>query len=374
MAQQHAVYFGTYTGTASKGIYRSTLDGESGHLSAPQLVAEAENPSFLALSPNGRFLYAALEAGGGAVGAWAVGGNAGSGDGSGDGDGDSGNADSGDGEMTALNQQPSGGSGACHVSVDATGRNVLVANYGSGSVACFPLRDDGSLGERSALLQHTGSGPNAQRQEKPHAHSIYADPAGVFVYACDLGTDEVKIYRFDVAAGTLTPNDPPAGRVPPGAGPRHFALHPRGFAYANNEMGLSVTAFRRDAASGALSEIQTVPTLPQNSSHDGASTAEMFMHPAGRWLYVSNRGHDTIVVYEIGGDGKLTLLEHVPTPAEPRGFHISADGRWLVVGGQKDDTVAVFRIDAITGKLRATGQTVKVAAPVCVLFAASGTP
>ncbi len=353
MAQQHTVYFGTYTGTGSKGIYRSALDGDSGHLSAPQLVAEAENPSFLALSPNGRFLYAALEAGGGAVGAWAI---------------------SGHGDLTALNQQPSGGAGACHVSVDATGKNVLVANYGSGSIACFPLRDDGLLGERSALIQHTGSGPNAQRQEKPHAHSIYADPANAFVYACDLGTDEVKIYRFDAAAGTLTPNDPPAGRVPPGAGPRHFALHPRGFAYANNEMGLSVTAFAHDAASGALTEIQTVPTLPEGSTQDGASTAEMFIHPTGRWLYVSNRGHDTIAVYEIGGDGKLTPVEHAPTPREPRGFHISPDGRWLVVGGQKDDTVAVFRMDATTGKLRATGQTVEVAAPVCVLFAASGTP
>jgi 6-phosphogluconolactonase len=166
MAQHHTVYFGTYTGAQSKGIYRSTLDGASGHLSTPELVAETKNPSFLALSPDGRYLYAALEAGGGAVGAWAIG---------------------ADGKLTALNQQSSGGDGACHVWVDATGKNVLVANYGGGSIASFPVRADGSLGERSAFMQHTGSGPNARRQEKPHAHSVYTDPTNTFVYACDLG-------------------------------------------------------------------------------------------------------------------------------------------------------------------------------------------
>lgn len=348
MAEQHTVYFGTYTGPQSKGIYRSTLDDETGQLSAPQLVAAAQNPSFLALSPDGRYLYAALEAGGGAVGAWAIG---------------------ADGELTALNQQPSGGDGACHVWVDASGKNVLVANYGGGSIACFRVQGDGSLGECSAFVQHAGSGPNPQRQEKPHAHSIYTDPANRFVYACDLGTDEVKIYRFDAANGTLLPNDPPAGKVPPGAGPRHFAIHPSGFAYANNEMGLSVTAFKRDAASGALTAMQTVPTLPQGAATEGASTAEMFVHPTGRWLYVSNRGHDTITVYTIGADGKLTPIEHAATLAVPRGFGISADGRWLVVGGQQDNKVAVLRIDPATGKLSATGQTAEVGAPVCVLFA-----
>jgi 6-phosphogluconolactonase len=348
MAQHHTVYFGTYTGAQSKGIYRSTLDGASGHLSTPELVAETKNPSFLALSPDGRYLYAALEAGGGAVGAWAIG---------------------ADGKLTALNQQSSGGDGACHVWVDATGKNVLVANYGGGSIASFPVRADGSLGERSAFMQHTGSGPNARRQEKPHAHSVYTDPTNTFVYACDLGTDEVKIYRFDAAAGTLTPNDPPSAKVPPGGGPRHLAFHPGGFVFVNNEMEMSVTAFKRDSASGALTEIHTVPTLPEGTSKDGLSTAEIFTHPSGKWLYVSNRGHDTIVVYSIGADGKLTLVEHVPTPKEPRGFALSPDGQWLVVGGQKNNTVAVLKVDATTGKLKATDQTVEVGAPVSVLFA-----
>jgi 6-phosphogluconolactonase len=347
MTKQHTVYFGTYTGPQSKGIYRSILDGETGRLSVPELVAEASSPSFLALSPDGCCLYAALEADGGAVGAWKIG---------------------DDDRFTALNQRPSG-DGACHVQVDAAGKNVLAANYGDGSIACFPLRDDGSLKERSALARHTGNGPNPQRQDKPHAHSVYTDPTDTFVYACDLGTDEVKIYRFDAATGTLTPNDPPAARVPPGAGPRHFALHPGGFAYANNEMGSSVTVFGRDAATGALTAIETVPTLPKGADREGNLTAEMFIHPTGNWLYVSNRGHDTIAVYAIGADGTLTVLEYCPTPREPRGFGISPDGQWLVVGGQKDDTVAALRIDPATGKLKATGQTVEVGAPVCVLFA-----
>jgi 6-phosphogluconolactonase len=348
MAQQHTVYFGTYTWGQSKGIYRSTLDAASGHLSTPELVAETKNPSFLALSPNGRFLYASLEAGGGTVGSWAIG---------------------ADGKLTALNQQSSGGDGACHVWVDATGKNVLVANYGGGSIASLPVREDGSLGERSAFVQHTGSGPNPKRQEKPHAHAVYTDPSNKFVYSCDLGTDEVKIYRFDASAGTLTPADPPSAKVPPGGGPRHLAFVGDGLVYVNNEMTMSVTAFKRDAATGALTEIHTVPTLPEGTSTEGFSTAEIFAHPTGKWLYVSNRGHDTIVVYSISADGKLTLVEYVATPKEPRGFALSPDGKWLIVGGQKDNTVAVLQIDAATGKLKATGQTVGVDTPVSVLFA-----
>lgn len=345
MARQFSVYFGTYTGPQSRGIYRSFLDRDTGELTAPVCVAEAKNPSFLALHPNGQFLYAALD---GAVGAWAIGEGA---------------------TLTELNQRPSGGSDTCHVSVDAAGKNVLIASYGSGTIAAFPLQSDGSLGECSSLMQHTGSGPNPHRQEKAHAHSVYADPSNRFVYACDLGTDEVKIYRLDAQSGVLQPNDPPAASVPPGAGPRHFALHPHGFAYANNEMGLSVTAFERNAETGALNPIQTVPTLPEGTSTHGASTAEMFIHPSGRWLYVSNRGANTITAYTIGSDGKLSWLERANTPNEPRGFGISPDGEWLIVGGQNDNTVRVFRVNVTTGKLTALPQTVEVGTPICVLFA-----
>ncbi len=346
MAQQ-TIYLGTYTGPQSQGIYRSALDEATGQLSAPELVAQAKNPSFLALSPDGRALYAALEADG-TVGAWAI---------------------AKDGKLSALNQQPSGGDGACHVWVDATGKNVLVANYNSGSIACFRVRQDGSVGERNAFVQFTGSGPDANRQQGPHAHSVYTNASNTLVYSCDLGTDQVHIFRFDSAQGTLLPNDPPSGKVPPGSGPRHLVLGRRGFAYANNEMGLSVTAFKIDPATGALTEIQTIPTVPQDAPRAGVSTAEIFAHPSGKWLYVSNRGRDTITVYAITQDGKLSLVEETPTPQEPRGFAISADGKWLVVGGQKDNRVQAFRIDAATGKLKASGQPVEVGSPVCVLFA-----
>lgn len=348
-AAELTFYIGTYTGPKSKGIYRGTLDSESGKLGALEAVAEAKNPSFLALRPDGKTLYACIEAGGGAVGAWSIG---------------------ADGKLTPLNEQSSKGGGACHVWVDATGRNVLVANYGGGSVACLPVKDDGSLAEASAFVQHEGSGPNAARQKGPHAHSIYTDAANSRVYACDLGTDDVFIYKFDAAKGTLEPNDPKSGRVPAGGGPRHFAFHPKGgFAYVNNELTLTVTAFKHDAATGALTEIQTVPTIPEGDSRQGVSTAEIFCHPTGKWLYVSNRGHDTIAVFAIGADGKLTLVEHEKVPAVPRGFGISPDGKWLICGGQKADQIAVFKIDAESGKLEANGQTAEVGAPVCVVFA-----
>jgi 6-phosphogluconolactonase len=348
MTQQLKVYFGTYNSELSKGIYRSNLDAQSGELSAPELVAEAPNPSFLAISPNGQFLYAALEDNGGAVGAWRI---------------------NDDETLTPLNRQSSQGSGCCHVWVDAIGKNVLVANYSSGSIACFPVQRDGSLGACSSFVQHTGSGPDARRQEAPHAHAIYTDPANKFVYACDLGTDEVLIYRFDAESGTLTANDPPAGKVPPGGGPRHFAMHPGGFAYTNNEMSLSVTAFKRETETGALTEIQTIPTLEDGTPTEGASTAEMFIHPNGKCLYVSNRGPDTITTYAIAADGTLSTVNYTPTPKEPRGFGLSADGQWLVVAGQNDDSAAVYAVDAATGMLQANGSTVQVGKPVCVLFA-----
>lgn len=321
---------------------------QTGHLGEPELVAEAPHPSFLAISPDGRFLYAAIEDNGGAVGAWAIG---------------------DDQQLTALNRQSSGGAGACHVWVDATGKNVLVANYSSGSVACFQTGDDGSLETSSSFVQHSGTGPDEPRQEGPHPHAIYTDPANKFAYVCDLGTDEVNIYRFDAENGTLSTNEPPAGKVPPGGEPRHFAMHPAGYAYANNEMTLSVTVFKRDANTGALTEIETVATLPPNTPLEGTSTSKMFIHPNGKWLYVSNRGRDSITVFDIAAEGTLTLVERASTPKEPRGFAISPDGNWLVVAGQNDDSVTSLAIDAETGKLSGTGQKVQVGKPVCVLFA-----
>jgi len=342
------VYFGTAVSEPGKGIYRSNFDTQTGQLSEPEFVAEARTPSFLAMAPNGRTLYACIDDNGGAAGAWSIG---------------------DDEALTPLNRQSSQGTGACHVWVDGEGRNVLVANYSSGSVACFPVQADGSLGACSSFVQHTGSGPDTSRQEAPHAHAIYTDPANKFAYACDLGTDEVVIYRFDAETGTLTPNDPSAGICPPGGGPRHFAMHPAGYAYANNELTLSVTAFIRDDQSGSLTEIQTISTVPEGTPFERNSTSEMYIHPNGKWLYVSNRGVDTIAVFTIAADGMLSTVERTASPKEPRGFAISPDGKWLLAAGQNDHTVVVYAIDGETGGLKRTDNIVSVEKPVDVLFA-----
>lgn len=351
LAADATFYLGTYTKSGlSKGIYLGKLDTETGKLGAVELAGEAKSPSFVALSPDQKFLYASIEDGGGAVGAFAVG---------------------PDGKLKTLNSQPSGGAGACHVWVDATGKNVLTANYGGGSIAVFQTKADGSLGERTSFVQFEGSGPNEARQKGPHGHSIYTDAANQFVYSCDLGTDNVWVFKFDAAKGTLTPANPPSGKVPPGAGPRHLALHPTGkFAYANNELDLSVTAFSRDPATGALNALHTLPTVPEGTERKGVSTAEIFTHPTGKWLYVSNRGHDTIAVYAIGADGKLTWIENAPAQVKvPRGFAIDPAGKWLITAGQNDNRIAVLKIDPPTGKLSATDQSAEVGSPVCVLFA-----
>jgi 6-phosphogluconolactonase len=343
-------YLGTYTrGDKSKGIYVGKLNAETGKLGPIELAAEAANPSFVALSPNGKFLYAVAEAGGGGVSAFSVG---------------------ADGKLTKLNEQPTGGAGTCHVWVDATGRNVFAANYSGGSLAAFQTKADGSLSERTAFIQLEGSGPNPKRQTKSYGHAIYTDAANKFVYGCDLGSDQVWSFAFDAAKGTLTPTNPPSAKVPPGGGPRHLAIHPNGrFAYTNNELNLSVTAFSVNASNGTLTTLDTISTLPPNTPTEGFSTAEIFCHPTGKWLYVSNRGHDTIAVFAIGADGKLTFLEAAPAQVKiPRGFAIDPTGRWLITGGQNDHRIAVLAIDPKTGRITFTGQTAEVGAPVCVLF------
>ncbi len=343
-------YLGTYTwAPPSKGIYTGVIDPETGELGPLELAAEAESPSFLAFSPDERFVYAAMESKDGAVGAFRV---------------------EPDGKLSLLNVQPSGGAGACHVFVDATGKNLLVANYTGGTIACFRILEDGSLGDRTALVKFEGSGPDPDRQKQPHAHAIYADPASRFVYACDLGTDKVWTFAFDPEKGTLTPTDPEAGVVPPGGGPRHFAIHPTlPFAYANNEMGLSVTAFARDLETGVLTPIQTIPTIEGERPDFEIKTAEIEIHPNGKWLYVSSRGDDTLVVYAIGQDGQLTRRQIAPAAVEvPRGFSIHPSGKWLIAGGQKDNRLVVHAIDLETGAVSATEESAEVGRPVSVLF------
>jgi len=343
-------YIGAYTKPGgNRGIQRGSLDTKTGELKLLGLVGEEENPSFLAVHPNGKSLYASIEIDGGAVSAFAV---------------------EKDGSLRKLNTESSRGSGNCFVSVDPSGRNVLAANYGDGSVACLPIRDDGSVGPASAWVKHGGKGPVTGRQDGAHAHAFYAN--GAFAYACDLGTDDVFVYRFDAAKGTLTPNDPPSGKVPAGGGPRHLAFHPKGgFAYVNDEITSAVTVFAHDAAKGTLSAAQTISTLP--AGYAGAaknSTAEIFCHPNGRFLYVSNRGHDSIAVFAISGDGKLTTVEFAPAGVKtPRGFALSPDGGWLVAAGQDSNSLTSHKIDRATGKLTPAGKVDGVGVPVCVVFA-----
>ncbi len=349
------VYFGTYTGAKSKGIYASRMS-DDGKLSAPELVAEMASPSYLAVHPNNKYLYAVGEVDkfkeqkAGAVSAYAIDGKT--------------------GKLTLLNQQSAGGPGPCHIDVDRKGRTVLVANYGGGSVKALPINKDGSLGESGTFIQHQGSSVNKSRQGAPHGHCIVVDPSQKFAVAADLGLDQVLVYKLDAAKGGLTPNDIPFAQVAPGAGPRHLSFHPDGkFAYVINEMNCTVTAFSWDNKAGMLREIQTISTLP-GEMQKGYSTAEIYVHPSGKFVYGSKRGHDTIVVYACDEKtGKLTLVEHQPTQGKtPRHFGIDPKGKFLLAENQGSDSVIVFRIDPKTGKLTATGDKIEVGSPVCAVF------
>ncbi|HKI37861.1 MAG TPA: beta-propeller fold lactonase family protein [Gemmataceae bacterium] len=354
-ADKSWVYVGTYTGKESKGIYRCEFDPAAGKLSEPTLVAETVNPTFLTIHPGGKFLYAVGEIGNfggkkaGAVNAYSL--------------------DPKTGDLKLLNQQSSGGEGPCHVSLDKAGKHVLVANYGGGSVAVLPIKDDGSLGEATAFVQHKGSSVDKGRQEGPHAHSINLDKANHYAVAADLGLDKLLVYKFDAAKGTLTPNDPPAMDTPPGAGPRHFAFHPDGkHAYFCGEMDSTVTAMDYDAQKGVLTKVQTLSTLP--APHKGNSTAEVLVHPSGKFVYVSNRGHNSIAIFTVDEKTRqLTAAGHEGKGIKvPRNFNVDPSGKWMVVAGQDSNNLAVFEIDQKTGALKPTDNTVTVGNPVCVKF------
>lgn len=344
------IYVGTYTDGDSQGVYLCELDPSTGKLDNLGLAGECKNPSFLAIHPNRKFLYAVSEmGGGGAVVAFAI--------------------DATSRRLTRLNEESSHGSGPCHLIVDKTGRHVLVANYGSGSVAVLPIGDDGRLVAASSVVQHRGKGPNPDRQEGPHAHAIYLSPDERFVLAADLGLDKVLVYRFDPAAGMLTPNDPPAAELPAGAGPRHLAWHPNGrWVYVINEMANTVTAFEYDAERGALTGLQTVETLPEGATIDN-TTAEIVVHPSGKFLYGSNRGDDSIAIFAIDeSTGRLTARGHHPTGGKtPRNFAVDPSGRWLLAANQGSGTITVHRIDLQSGTLTATESSARVDSPVCVL-------
>ena len=351
-AEEYHVFFGTYTkGTDSEGIYRATFNSETGALSDPELAVEVSNPSFLAIHPEGRALYAASEVadfeGGGAVMAYAI---------------------AEDGSLTLIDSQASGGSGPCHLSIDQRGKVMAVANYGGGSVSSYEVGDPAAFPPAASTIQHVGSSIHPKRQQNPHAHSINFSPDGRFAYAADLGADKIFIYAVDPGSGRMTA----AGEfaMEPGDGPRHFAFHPGGeFAYVINEMTLTVTAFSVEPDTGMLTAMQTISTLPEGAEAEG-STAEVVCHPGGKFLYGSNRGHDSIAVYQIDGEtGKLTAVEHEPIQGKtPRNFALDPTGKWLLAAGQNSDTVAVFSVNQDNGELDYTGRRIEVVKPVCVRF------
>ncbi len=346
-------YVGTYTGGKSEGIYAFRVDPDSGAAAPLGCVARAVHPSFLALSADGRFLYSVSESGGGPRGAGAVSAYA---------------IQPADGALRLLNQQTSGGAGPCHLTVDAAGRGVLVANYGGGSVAALALREDGSLGPVLQVIQHRGSSVHPQRQRQPHAHSVNLSPDQRFALVADLGLDQVLVYACQPGQGLREPAVHVA-HLPPGSGPRHLAFHPDGLrVLVINELLSTLTVCDFDPDSGRLIPGPAVSTLP--ADFQGANTtAEVVVHPGGRWVYGSNRGHDSLAVFALGSDGRLDLLEHVPTGGRtPRNFALTLAGDFLWVANQNSDLIVIFRVDPQTGRLQATGQALEVGAPVCVRF------
>ena len=358
--KKYIFYVGTYTeeGSKSKGIYAYRYDANTAQITRLGLTAKTTNPSWVALNPNGRFLYAVNEiqnykgSNSGGVSAFSI--------------------DPATGRLTFLNEVSSRGADPCYVTVDKTGKYVLVANYTGGSIAAFPIFADGKLGEASAFIQHTGHGPDAERQEGPHAHSIDLSPDNRMAFVDDLGLDELLIYKFDGAKGSLAASDPPFVKIDPGAGPRHYAPHPSGkFAYVIDELHSTVSVFSQDAGPPSLHPLQTISTLPKDFTGSN-DDAEIRVHPSGRFLYASNRGHDSITVFAIDPvKGTLSPIEYTPTQGKtPRSFEIDPTGRLLFAENQKSDNIVIFRINTKTGRLTPTGQVLEVASPVCVKFLA----
>jgi len=363
---KYLLFVGTYTEKESKGIYAYRFDAASAELTPLGVAAETTNPSFLAIDPSRRFLYAVNEVpkykGGnsGAVSAFAI-------------DRQKNDRQKNDlptGKLSLLNEVASRGADPCYIAFDRTGKYALVANYTGGSVAVFPVRADGHIGDSSAFVQHLGSSVNRKRQEAPHAHWIETTPDNRFAIAVDLGLDELLVYRFNPENGSLTANDPPYAKVDPGAGPRHLAFHPNGkFVYVVNELQSSITTFSYDPSRGALHALKTVFTLPKGFSGNN-HTAEIQVHPGGKFLFASNRGHDSIAVFSIDSHtGALTLVDHFPTQGKtPRNFDIDPTGKFLLVANQDANNIVVFRIDPNSGRLTPTNQTHHVPSPVCLKF------
>lgn len=352
-SHKYLAFVGTYTNkTESKGIYAYEFDAEAGKLTAKGLAVDTPDPSWLVIHPNGKFVYAVNESGKqGAVSAFAL--------------------DAQSGKLTLLNQLPALGEDPCYLSIDKTGNYVLVANYTSGTVAVFPILSDGKLGEHTALVKDGGPlGPNKKRQEGPHAHWVEASPDNRFIIVCDLGLDELLVYRFDSAKGTLTPNDPPFAKLAAGAGPRHAAFSPdRKFLHVVSELNSTVTLFSYDMGRGTLQALGVGTTLtPGYTGRNDA--AEIVVHPSDKWLYASNRGYDSIAVFvlALANDTLHGTREFSTGGKEPRHFAIDPTGRFLLAENQHSNSIVVFGIDPATGALTQVSKTEGVPSPVCLVF------
>lgn len=353
-SSKEIIYIGTFHDRGSEGLYVFEFDRDTGQMSEVQVVSDREGPNFQAIHPEGGFLYSVSdqpfdgETNFGTVSAYQI--------------------DSETGQLSLLNEQSVEGRGTAHVSTDPLGRYVYVSNYSEGNLSVFMINDDGSLSEAVELVYHEGSSVNEQRQNNPHVHAVDPSPDGRFIYVSDLGIDKIMIYEVDETTGTLNPAETPYVESTPGAGPRHLTIHPNGeFIYSVEELTSTVAGYSVDSSTGALQKIERINMLPDDFDGDNTA-ADIHTSPDGRFLYASNRGHDSIVIYSIHeATGELSLVGHESTRGgHPRNFMIDSKGEYLMVANRDDDNVVLFRRDADTGELAETGEQVSVPMAVCV--------
>jgi 6-phosphogluconolactonase len=344
------VYFGSHGKGPHSGFSLAHFDTDTGRLTSPEFLLETVAPAYFIISPDKKHLYTCNSAPGSSVSAYAI--------------------DPATAKLTFINQKPSDGGDPSYVSLDATGHFLMIANFEGGSIAVFALHPDGSIGERTAYVQHAGTNVITGKPIHAHAHSIRVDPSNRYVLAADLGLDKLFVYQLDPKTGALQPNDPPSASVPTGSGPRHTAFHPNGrFVYLINQMGNTIIRFGWDAKTGRLTQYESVSTLPEGfKGKDDAS--EILVHPSGKFIYATNRGNNSVVVFSVDADsGRLTLLQHISTQGRtPRNCEFDPTGRWLLVSNQDSSNAVVFSIDAKTGRLTQVGEPVKVLTPFCERF------
>lgn len=344
------VYFGTHSAGPQIGLSLSHFDSETGGLTPPKLLVEAKEPAFFVIHPEGRYLYTCNSGVPGGLSAYKI--------------------EPKTGELTLINRVLAGGGDTSFVSLDQTARYALVANYLGGNIAVFALRPDGGVGDWTGFAQQTGSSVDPERQTHAYAHAIITDPTNRFALVPDLGVDKLFVYHFDEKSGAIKPNKPPFAQVAAGLGPRHVRFHPNGrWVYLINEMGSRIIGFNWDSTTGALSDFQTISTLPPDFKGANAC-AELEVHPNGKFLYASNRGHDSLAVFAIDpSTGRLSLVEHTSSRGKtPRNFAFDPSARWILCTNHGSDNAVVFRVDPESGHLTPVGEPVRVPAPFCERF------